>query len=273
MSSNNMRVIYNNLANAATITSSVTPIGVTTIANMQKDIKSLVCRTSGTTVTFTVTFASAVMIGAVVLPFCNLTSTALIGITLSTGYTVTGVKACPWQGMGGLDYGTIPAGSNGYSYGRGTYARLWFTPTTCTSLTITITDVANTAGYLEFSRLIVGNYWMPKYNIEFGLSASVKDLTTQDRTEAGDLISNRGIRYNAMHFDLKWLTPTDRLQLTNILKGGGMFNASLISLFPDNSDDWTKEQLFMIYGKMTQLPDIVHPMYTMYTTTIDFEEI
>jgi hypothetical protein len=211
-------------------------------------------------------------VGGVILPFCNLTATATMNVTLSTGYTTGNVLACPYQNLGGWDWGAVPLGVNGYAYGRGTYARVWFPQTSCTSISVVITDTANTAGYLEFSRLVVGSYWSPKYNTEFGLGYAIKDLSVHDRTEAGDLVSNRGIRYSSMNFDLKWLVPADRLQMTTILKGGGLTNPLLISLFPDNTDDWAKEQTFMIYGKLSQLSDVTHPLFGIYSTQLDIEE-
>lgn len=271
--SNNLRIIYKNLADSATITlPSGTPVGATSIANLKSDAKSLVCRTTGTSVTFNVTLSTTSIVGGVILPFCNLTSTAIISVTLSNGFS-TSANACPYQGLGGWDWGTVPLGVNGYAYGRGTYARIWFTQQSCSSLSITITDTANTTGYLEFSRLVIGAYWSPTYNTSFGLGASVKDLSIHERSEAGDLVTNRGIRYNSMNFDLKYLNTSDRLQMTTILKGGGLSNPLLISLFPDNAEDYAKEQTYMIYGKLPQMSDIIHPMFGIYSTQVEIEEV
>ena len=273
MAFNNLRIIYKNLADSATITSSVAPSGVTSIANLKKDSKSLVCRTAGTSVTYTVTLSTASIIGGVILPFCNLTSTATINVTLNTGYTTGNILTCPYQNLGTWDWGSLPLGVNSYSYGGGTYGRVWFPQTSCTSLTITISDSANTSGYLEFSRLVVGAYWSPKYNTSFGMTSTTKDLSSNARLESGDLVSNNGIRFNAITFDLKWLDPTDRNQLTSILKGNGVTKPLLISLFPDNSEDWGKEQNFQVYGKIPQVSNITHTLFGIYSSQIEIEEI
>lgn len=270
---NNLRILYQNLADKATIGSSIAPIGVTSLANLKSDPKSLVCRTTGTSVTFTVTLATPSIIGGVILPFCNLTSTATINVTLNTGFTTGTIAACPYQNLGAWDWGALPLGVNGYSYGGGTYARAWFSQASCSSLTITITDTANTEGYLEFSRMIVGPYWSPRYNTSFGLSATPKDLSVHERSESGDLVTTRGVKFNSINFDLKWLNDSDRHQLISILKGSGMYKPMLISLFPDNSEDWAKEQSFMVYGKLPQLNDLSHPIFGIYSTQIQIEEI
>lgn len=273
MAANNLRIIYKNLVDTATITCNLTPIGSTSLANLKTDTKALVCRTTGTSVVFTFTLPSAQIVGGIIFPFCNLTSTATATIKFDTVTVANTVAVCPYQALGGWDWGAIPLGANGYAYGRGTYARVWVPQISVTVIEVTITDTSNTAGFLEFSRAIIGAYWSPTYNVSFGLGTSVKDLSSHSRSEAGDLITNRGVRFSSMSFDLNYLNPSDRMQMLTILKGGGMSNPLLISLFPDNSEDWAKEQTYQIYGKLPQMTEVVHPMFTIYTTQIEIEEI
>lgn len=274
MSSNNLRIIYQNVADlsATTIIASTTA-GTTTTANLKVDTKSKVWRSTSTTATLTVTLPSAKIIGAVILPFCNLTSESRISVTIDSVLVVDNILAAPYQALGGWDWGALPLGVNAYSYGSGTYARAWFAQQSGTVVVISITDTNNTAGYLECSRLIIGPYFSPIYNTSFGMGVGSKDLSNHERTESGDLISNRGIRYSSMTFDLKYLTPADRLQFTSILRGGGLPVPLFISLFPDNSEDYAKEQVYQIYGKLSQLSAITHPIFGIYSTTIEIEEI
>jgi hypothetical protein len=143
----------------------------------------------------------------------------------------------------------------------------------CTSLLIEIEDTECSNPYIEVSRIITGSYWSPKYNTSFGLSTGSQDLSQHQRSESGDLITNRGIRYRSMRFDLTWLPPEDRLEFTRILRGNGLPRPLFISLFPNNSDDYEKEQSHQIYGKLSQLSDITHPIFEIYSTSIDIEEI
>lgn len=274
MASNNLRVIYQNWADlsATTIVASTTA-GTTTTSNLKLDTKSKVWRSIGITATLTVTLSSAKIMGGIVLPFCNLTSEARISVTIDSVLVVDNILAAPYQALGGWSWGELPLGVNAYAYGAGTYARAWFPQQSGTVVVITITDTNNTAGYIECSRLVLGAYWSPTYNTSFGLSMAMKDLSSHERSEAGDMLSNRGIRYNSMTFDLKYLTAADRLQFTSILRGGGLANAMFISLFPDNSEDWAKEQTFQIYGKLPSLAAISHPIFGMYSTQVEIEEV
>jgi hypothetical protein len=182
------------------------------------------------------------------------------------------VIAAPYQSA--AEAGTLAVSSNSYAYGAGTYGRVWVpVPAACTSLLIEIADTGNTDKYIEISRLVVGPYWSPKYNTSFGLSTSFKDLSTNSRSESGDLITNRNVRYRCMNFDMQYLTPDDRTSFTKILKGIGVAKGLFISLFPESSEDWNKEHTHQIYGKLSQIADINHPLFGVYSTTVDIEEI
>lgn len=311
MSSNNLRIIYNNILDLSTTTittSSVASVTATPVSNLKLDSKSQVWRSASTGVLNTdnsglytvranlvVTLTSSI-IGGVILPFCNLSSAAKIRVRGYTGtaptpgaagtntptataagtlvFDSTQILACPYQTFGLWNWGAVPLGVNSYSYGGGTYARAWVpSQLACTSLLIEIEDTQNSSAYIEVSRIIAGAYWSPKYNTSFGLSTGSQDLSQHERSESGDLITNRGIRYRNMKFDLTWLPPADRLEFTRILRGNGLPRPLFISLFPNNSDDYEKEQAHQIYGKLSQLSDITHPIFEMYSTSIDIEEI
>jgi len=262
--------------NHATTTGSITITALTTatpVSNLLIDKKALVWRSNTTTATLTISFGSSKTIRGIVLPFTNLTSTATINVTCTGGSTATtGNVSQIFTNSSDTTY--LPTGASTYSYGGGVYGRAWFSSAqTCTGCTVTIVDTNNTAGYIEASRLIIGDAWIPTFNTSFGLTYGPRSLSTNNRTEAGDLVTNRGIQYNSMSFDLTYLNPTDRATFTKILKTNGINKGLLISLFPDASEDYDKEQTWMIYGKLTSMSDITHTMHTMYSSKVEIEEI
>lgn len=311
MASNNLRIIYNNVLDLSTTTiaaSSTASTTATPVSNLKLDSKSQVWRSASTGVAnqdnsglytvranLVVTFTSNNIIGGVMLPFCNLSSAATVRVRTYTGTAPTPgdtsnsptavatgtlvsdstkLTACPYQTFGLWNWGTVPLGVNSYSYGGGTYGRIWLpNQLACTSILIEIEDLQCVNPYIEISRIVTGAYWSPKYNTSFGLSTGSQDLSQHSRSESGDLITNRGVRYRNMKFDLNWLPPADRLEFTRILRGNGLPRPLFISLFPDNSEDYEKEQAHQIYGKLSQLSDITHPIFEMYSTSVDIEEI
>lgn len=300
MASNNLRVIYDNIVDASGVTvtaSNSSSSGNTPVSNLLVESKAKVWRTDTTgKAILIVDFGTDKIVGGIALPFCNLSVNATIqvkgypssvtlthaGTVASPTVTVTGgtslfdtgvVNACPYQVLGMWNWGSTPLGVNIYSYGGGTYARVWLTnQTSCRKVTIEITDTTST-GYIEASRLVIGRYWSPKYNTSYGLSSSIKDLTSNARTEAGDLVSTRSVKYNTLSFDLKYLTPSDRSEFLAIVRGNGVSKPMFISLFPNNNEDWDKEFQHQIYGKLAQLSPLQHPIFEMYSTQIEVEEI
>lgn len=311
MAQNNLRIIYNNLVDmvGATVTASTTASGATPASNMQTDSKSKVWRSGATkTVAFIVTFPASgpgnsivdYVVGGFMLPFCNLSSTAAIKVrgyaaaSSGTAPYITGttspsivegsnrkfdtgwINAAPYQVFGLWNWGSVPIGANTYSYGGGTYGRVWI-PTASQFavkwLAVEISDPNNANDYIEASRIVTGPYWSPKYNTSYGLSSAVKDLSSHTRTEAGDLNTVRGVRFNTLNFDMKYMDPNDRSRFLEIVRGNGLPRPLFISIFPDNTDDFDKEQQHQIYGKLPQLSSISHPWLEMYSTNIEIEEI
>lgn len=305
MALNNLRVVYNNLVdlNATTITASSSQ-GSNPTTNMKLDAKGSTWRSTGivtpattVAVAILVDLGSSQSINSVVMPFTNLnSSTASMTITGysvaptltdsggqggATGGTLTtsfNAVCCPWNSLSLTAWGTNPIASNIYAYGGGTYARVWTTGTPITArwILIQISDNYTTSAagrYIEISRLVLGTYWSPKYNTGYGMTNTIKDLSVHERTESGDLVTQRGPRFAALTFDLKWLEPADRVILSKIMLGNGMPKPLLISLFPDNSANWEMERAHQIYGKLMSMPGVSYSMLDIYSTQFDVEEV
>lgn len=313
MALNNLRVVYNNLADlSTTIITASSAQAATPVSNLTKDQKGLVWRSAANTLSVTtatavlsVDLSTAQSISSIILPYTNLnSSTATIEIrgysapasvtinaagtvTFTGGTAVAGYSqsdaCCPWNTLALSAWGTNPVISNTYAYGGGTCARLWLNSTlqalSAQYLYIIIRDSYATAAtnrYIEASRLIIGKYWSPKYNTGYGMSTTQQDLSTHERTESGDLVTQRGPRFNKLNFDLNFLDQTDRKELTRIMLGNGLPKPLFISLFPDNgttSAQAEMERAHQIYGKLMQVPGISYSMFDTYSTQLELEEV
>lgn len=267
-----LRIVYDNLVDVSTLSANVTDSG-TDVNNLKSDIKSKVWRSTGKTGTITITFGGSRKVSAIALPFCNLTSAATIQVTANGSTNLGTFVPVVYKFDDLYSYQSPPAGISEYYYGRGTYGRIWLNSpaTSYSSITLTISDTSNSSN-IELSRLIIGEYWAPKYNTSYGLSYGMKDLSKHDRTEAGDLITLRGPRYGTLSFDLKYMDTTDRTNVLKIMKQNGLAKPMFVSLFPQDSDP-VKEVQHQIYGKLSQLSPIAYPFLDMYSTGIDLEEI
>ena len=277
MAQNNLRIVYDNVVDSATLNTSTAASGLP-VTNLQREAKGLVWRSTGTAATITVTWATPQTLRAVILPFCNLTSAATSQVLAyaqpgdmvpvrDTGAKLSGAYQ-PTDIWGGLDSTSVAS----YSLGGGSYARAWFPQTVARKLEIVIEDPNNPSGYLEAARLVCGNYWSPTYNTNFGLSIGYSDSSTQTRTESGNLLTSTGTIHRTLEFDLQWLTAQDKTRMLSILRGNGLRKPMFVSIFPEDVDK-TKEQEYQIYGKLTDLSKLTHPVYSVYTSAVSLQEV
>ena len=82
MSNNNLRIIYNNVADNSTLSASTTSSAAYTINNTKLEAKGVVYRSTNTLATINLSWSTVQDISAIVLPFTNLTSTATIRVRL-----------------------------------------------------------------------------------------------------------------------------------------------------------------------------------------------
>jgi hypothetical protein len=184
---------------------------------------------------------------------------------------VTGFAA-PASDFDAFGWGTEPLGVNAYAYGGGAYGVMWVTPGTYQKVIIDITDTSNPLGYVEASRLVVGGYWSPTYTAEAGASVTVQDNSKHERTDAGDLRTDRGTIHKVINFDLNFLTTADRNSLWSVLRNNGMHTPVYVSLIPE-SDDEIGEQIYQVYGKISKNGSIKYALLNQSTSQLEIEEM
>lgn len=251
----NLRVIYDNVANSSTLTASTTA-GTLAASNMLTEAKTSVHRSTGTSVVYTMTWATAQKIGGVALPATNLTSTATIRVQLysdTAGTTQiadsTTKSACPSAALGLYGWGAS-INANAFAFGGASKTAVWFTaqPTTVRRCVITLTDTSNPAGYIDCARIVAGPYWESGKNPDYGVTAGTTDLTKTARAESGDALTTRGAQYQSMSLKLDEMSETSRAEFAKIIRSAGAYRNMFFSLLPDNATA-SAEQDHMIYGR------------------------
>ncbi len=268
----NLRIVYDNAANRSTVTATTTA-GTLVPANLLTDLKSDIWRSTSTTATVTLTWPTAETINMVSLVFASLTATATIRVR---GNATPG-------GTQLFDTGTLLAcqnnfgaslNANQYGFGGGVYATAWFTGAAVREVTILITDTSSANTYVEAARVVAGNYWTPTNNCEVGAEVTEADLSKNERSDAGDLRTDRGPRYKVLTFDLSYMPQTDRNSLWRILLNNGMSKPVFVSLTPDQlAGDTAEEQLFQVYGKMSRMAGIKYMQVNQFNSRLEIEEV
>lgn len=275
----NLRLLYDNAADRSTISTTQTA-GALAASNLLNDFKSQVWRSTTTSAQVNLVFNANETLSCVVFPFSNLTPSATMRVQLysDTGVVTqildTGAVACCGQGsVGTLDFNQMPTGANGYSYGGGSYACVWFTQTAnVRHAAITITDTSNTQGYVEAARVVIGKYWTPAVNADFGAQLSMVDMSKHSRNDGGDLVTVRASRHKKLTFTMSNLLTAERLQVISVLRNNGMYKPLYCSLMPV-VNDLDLEQSYQIYGRLAQISAISTPYFATYASSIDIEEL
>ena len=261
----NLRIVYNNAADRATSLTASTTAGSLVAANMQTDYKTKVHRSTGTSVTYTLTWNIAEVVGAVALPATNLTASATIRVRLysdtagtaliadsGTVFAAPGTNLQYWDWSQTLNQSSSAFGGNVNTFAFGGYSKtaVWFENQVANvkACVIDLVDTTNTTGYIDCSRIIVGGYWEPTFNAENGVQVEIVDTSTTSRSEAGDLVVDRDILHEKLNFNFSLLPENDRNSLMKIIRLIGTSKNILVCLFPNDSNT---QQDFMIYGKRT----------------------
>lgn len=286
MASPNLRLVANNLVLAPTTTiSASSSVGLLVPANLKKTGRSLVHRAGGTSVSYTLSFGGSRRVGMVALPFTNCTENATIEVGSWPSFLDTSVDP-PVQRFAtsgvqqgarsdiGAPYGWEKpnGGVNSFAYGGGRYLVCWFGNVNVSSLTITINDPGNPDGYIEAAYMVAGEWWSPSINASYGAGASFEDTSKHDRSDAGDLITARGVVSKKLTLPFSDMGIEDRTQLWGLLKACGMNRAFFVSLFPENPD-YNKSAQYQVYGKLATIGALTIPNYSQFATSLDVVEI
>lgn len=276
---NNLRIIYENAINKASVTASSTA-GSLIASNLLSDLKSQVWRSVGLAPTLTFTWTQAQIVAGFALVFTNLTSSATIrarGYTEETDTTPafdTGFVSAVPSALGEFNWGMSPLGVNAYAYGGGSTGTLWMAPTAIKKLVVNISDTSNPAGFIEASRAVAGPYFNPIYNVQYGgLKVGAEDTSKHDRSAAGDLLTDRGVMYKTLDIDLQLMPHADRNTVWQILRGNGMSTPVFVSILPESEDDVTGEQIYTIYGKLSRMSALTYAAYNQHAAPLQIEEI
>jgi hypothetical protein len=166
-------------------------------------------------------------------------------------------------------FGTLNA--NTFAYGGLTKASVWFNTkkTNVRSCVIDIVDTSNPIGYIDCSRIVLGDYWEPKHNFEPGVSKEVVDSSSSTRTYSGDLRVDRGTIHETINFNFALLPESDVEQLENILRFVGTNRYILVSMVPEYGSKKI-EEYYTIYGVRTNT-SVSQLLYQYYKSQLSIE--
>lgn len=274
------RIISANISDLATLSSSDFAATLP-VTNLQVEGRGRVARTTNATGNKVINgnFAAVSITSACVLYNHNLTSQATIRLQLwdadnQTGNLVydTGTfVALPPLGWGDFQWGLVPWGANVFTGWGRSFTDIWFPAVGAKSFRITLADAINPDGYLQVKRLLIGPYFEPAVNMEYGMNLSWQDNSDQVRTQGGSLRTDNRVLYRKLTGKLPAILSAERATWMNILRTIGKRSETFFSIYPEVGGALERDHA--VLGKFTDMPDLLTDTPSSYSSTITFEEV
>lgn len=240
MAQNNLRVVFKNAATA---------VGGSSTSAALNDFKSSTTVASSSYTVTTSSLSGPVCVMAMVAEYTG-ALTMTVSTQSSADTSTSQVSNSQPTGYGGVKYMAVYFPNLGST----------------SSFTISFSQA------VKLSRVVIGNYWQPQYNTQYGASVGFNDLSEASRLQSGDLYTQLGPRHKTLSFSLDYISEQDKFKLFDLVRGVGKSTGVFVSLFPQDADK-EKEQMYQIYGKFQNLPQISHTIFTMYASSLELEEI
>ena len=216
------------------------------VENVLNSLPGIVWRSTGvTSETIRLKFTKARQVNAVVLYSNNFTNSATITITaFSDAAFTTPIVGAEFITPGGepeLGFGEGAFGLSGFggyddeAWDHPFMVR-WIDLTTAQYWEIKVVNPTNPLGYIEIGRLLVGQYFTPVFNMDWGYPFGWNNDSQQDRTRGGDLRTERRPSHRDGSFTLANMGVSDANQIREMLRYVGKSRDMLISAYPEATD-------------------------------------
>jgi len=266
----NVRIIYNNIADTATITSTYTnPNANFAIDNVKNIKKTSVHRSLSGLITYTLNWATDQTVSAVALPATNLIDGYFITVTLYNA--AGGVIATSGAVTAAKDRTVITSStynSTHFPYIGATKTSVWFNTeyANVRKVDILITYPADGGSYIDCARIVCGTYWESGRQVSNGITLGLTDNSIVTTSRTGDVYVDRRYVNETMQFQLQYLNDTDRRKLLQIMRTCGSNGLMYVCVFPDNTNPEVT-QTYSIYGR-AQDNNLEYAMFNLYNRSV-----
>jgi len=235
------RLLIRDLTALGTLAVSPAALSTLPIGNLLTQPRNEVWRSPGvTTQVITVVFGSNQTASMVALARLNATTGGTVQVQ---GYDDAGMTSQLFNSTALAAFSTASlADVDAFRYledsfrGKKNFVYYFTKVTTLRAIKITITDAGNPAGYIEASRLFIGDYFEFTYEAgDSGESGASRSLTVQGRSEGGDLWSDRGPGYEQQTVDLDNIHEDDVPELLALSEFLGTHTDFFFDLLPGDT--------------------------------------
>ena len=271
----NIRICYENRADDATLTATSAALAVANLQDMQQQV--VWSSTSAAAQTITIPLSVSRSINCVGLMNHNLSSDATIRVQGASDAGFTSVlfdttydALDPSFGWGEFPWGMVGWGgysSEGWEY---QFTVKWITLTVARYWRLIITDTTNADGYVQAGRLILGQYWTPHANMQWGYSLDWHDPSEVVRTRGGSWRSDNKTPYRVSSVHVRWLDVVEAAGVLEMERQRGRRGDVLLSAYPNEGT--TRERRNTLLGVLRDWSPSTHDFYGYNSVSFSIEE-
>ena len=273
MAASNIRFLYNNLADTASLTES-SEVETLPIENIQDSRLGCRWRSTGTDENIVLDLGSAQSID----------SFAILGHNISSSVTVLKIQGHTSDSWGSPDVDIDlldPQGGGGSYNVYDSKFILWYLSSASKRYwRIVITDDSNPDAYLEIGRVFLGAYFEPSTGARQGLTINKRDLSEVIKNMQGTPYSNLKDKIWIYDFSLESLLSdpagTDDLQtIIDMFDNAGSNKDIIVSIDPDRgsgTNRYSNLKRFSAYGLLTNDFNTTDVAQIKFNSSFIFEE-
>jgi hypothetical protein len=145
-------------------------------------------------------------------------------------------------------------------------------PTTrCRFWRITISDVGNTAGYVELSRLFIGWKFAPSVTNDYGATTEIESFTVVQQALAGPEYFDERPNRRVWRGQLSWLTQTEAYRMLMTMLRQQDVSREVYLIEDDTDFGFRAERNFL--GRMRSLSAIEYPYPLRNAAALEIAEV
>ena len=178
----------------------------------------------------------------------------------------------PLYGIGDGPLGIIPLGGYSSEVGQRIPSSVVWMPKTIASFArITLIDGDNPDGYIQASRLLLGDYWEPTFNFEPGYSSGPITNSKQISLQNGAIYANRMAQQRDMSISFKNLMPEEEVTVFEFVSHVDLNQHILVSTYPLEGS--AIEQLHTVLGNVTNWSKVSHESLNTRSFSFDVKGV
>lgn len=276
---NPLRIVPVNLADNAVITAT-SAAGSLVPDNLRSNYKPVLWRSVGLEETITISLPRYEFINCVALLWNNLSVTSEVRVQVFDSAGGTEVHDTGWlwanapDSLENFDWGGEGLGEN-HHYMRTVspaYTVVWLPDLGGEVVSVSLRDLDNPSGFIEVSRVLVGQWWAPETTADLGVQVVYDDASQHSRTESGDLRTKSRYKQKTLSFSMSALSAQEGDTVLSMLGRSGVSTPVFVSLYPEHGDP-NLERAYQVYGKLQRANPIATPGFNTRQARITIEEL